>query len=215
MINTKDRKKSFSQEVRNEISKEISSARHCRLAELAAIISFAGHIVSSKNAIYLKFQTESLVIARKYFTLIEKTFNINVEISIRLQAKTNGKRSYTLLVVNEEEVIKILQATKLPYKNVSSGQIGEVNSLVIQKTCCRRSFIRGAFLVSGSITNPEKSYHLEIVNNDRDKAQQLKDLIQVFSIDAKIIRRKKNNVVYVKGGSQIVDLLNLMGRMLL
>jgi DNA-binding protein WhiA len=89
-------------------------------------------------------------------------------------------------------------------------RIGLANQLIIQNACCKRAFIRGAFLSSGSMSDPKKSYHLEIVISSQDKAEQLRDMIQTFSIDAKIVIRKKNYVVYIKEGSQIVDLLNVM-----
>ncbi len=63
---------------------------------------------------------------------------------------------------------------------------------------------------SGSISDPEKGYHFEIVCADEQKAQQLQEIICSFQIDAKIVRRKKSYVVYVKEGAQIVDMLAIM-----
>lgn len=85
-----------------------------------------------------------------------------------------------------------------------------VSPVVVQKDCCKRAFIRGAFLASGSISDPEKFYHFEIVCQTPEKAQQLRDIIATFSIDAKIVSRKKSYVVYVKEGAQIVELLGIM-----
>ena len=82
--------------------------------------------------------------------------------------------------------------------------------MITQNACCKRAFIRGAFIASGSMSDPKKAYHFEIVADGEEKAGQLRDLIQAFSVDAKIVMRKKNYVVYVKEGSQIVDLLNVM-----
>ena len=80
----------------------------------------------------------------------------------------------------------------------------------MQNSCCRRAFIRGAFLSAGSMSDPEKSYHFEIVCATEKKATQLMEIINSFDIDAKIVPRKKNYVVYVKEGAQIVDMLNIM-----
>src|SRR5699024_8627020 len=76
--------------------------------------------------------------------------------------------------------------------------------------CCRRAFIRGAFLAAGSISNPEKSYHFEITCATEEKARQLQAIIGTFGLDARIVVRKKYHVVYMKEGSQIVDILNVM-----
>ena len=88
---------------------------------------------------------------------------------------------------------------------------GAVDSRFIQKSCCRRAFLRGAFLCVGSISDPEKGYHLEFVCTGEIRARQLQRLIQEFDIEARILIRKKYHVVYIKEGAGIVDLLNVMG----
>ncbi len=210
---------SFSSDVKEELSLQINTARHCRLAELSAILSYEGHIIHSGKNIYLKLQTENLVVARKYFTLIRKTFNINNDISVKTNSSLNKSSVYTLMIRNSEDVTRILQATKLPIGDMNipseaadthTERIGLASQLITQNACCKRAFIRGAFLSSGSMSDPKKAYHLEIVVSDIGKAEQLRDMIQTFSIDAKIVVRKKNYVVYIKEGSQIVDLLNVM-----
>ncbi len=198
---------SFSKEVKEELSLQISNARHCNLAELAAILTCEGRIVSSDSKYCLKIQTENLVVARKYFTLIRKTFNINIDVSVKANINQKRNSMYTLIIRNMETISRILQATKL---SVDSASLGIADTVITQNACCKRAFIRGAFLASGSMSNPKKAYHLEIVISNRDRAEQLRDMIQTFSIDAKIITRKKNYVVYIKEGSQIVDLLNVM-----
>ena len=203
---------SFSKDVKDELSKQISPPRHCQIAELAAMISLCGRIIITENDRYiLKIHTENITVARKYFTLIKKTFNINTEISIKRNAYFKRTKIYSLIVVNHEIVIKILQATKLidKYKEIGEN-LSVMNNLVIQNVCCKRAFIRGAFLVAGSMSDPEKTYHFEIVVPNEAKAIQLQEIINSFDIDAKIVTRKKYYVVYVKEGSQIVDLLNIM-----
>ena len=85
-----------------------------------------------------------------------------------------------------------------------------VKNMILRHNCCKRAFIRGAFLAAGSMSNPEKSYHIEIVCMAMKKAEQLKSVINSFGLDAKVVGRKKAYVVYLKEGSQIVDLLNVM-----
>jgi DNA-binding protein WhiA len=199
----------------------VSSARHCRLAELAAILSYEGRIVRVGSKYYLKLQTENLVVARKYFTLIRKTFNINIDVSVKTNTNLKKNSMYNLVIRNSNIVTQILQATKLPFSEKFNGEnllvgaksieeIGLASQQITQNACCKRAFIRGAFLSSGSMSDPKKAYHFEIVVSDFAKAEQLRDMIQTFSVDAKIVMRKKNYVVYIKEGSQIVDLLNIM-----
>lgn len=197
---------SFSVEVKDELSTQISSGRHCKIAEIAAIISMCGRIqISAYDKYMLKIHTENAAVARKYYSLIKKTFNIIPEVSVRQNTY------YTVLIKKNEEAINIFKATKLMNQY---GEIGENMSLkdniVIMNECCKRAFIRGAFLATGSISDPEKFYHCEIVCSTPEKSTQLCKIIQNFGIDAKVVERKRHYVVYIKDGSGIVDLLNVM-----
>lgn len=178
---------SFSKEVKGELAGLISGARHCRMAELAAMMSFAGQYGKDSRGLYtVGFQIENAVVLRKCFTLLEKTYNI---------VKNAG--------ITEEEM-------QVFYQNFGDLQ-GIVDAKFLEKSCCRRAFLRGAFLCAGSVSDPEKGYHLEFVCSKEAKARQLRQVIQGFDIEAKIVLRKKYYVVYIKEGAGIVDLLNVMG----
>lgn len=202
---------SFSGNVKEELSRSLSPARHCQIAELAALLSICGSIsIDSRNRYRLKIHTENQAVARKVFTLIEKTFNIEADISIR---KNMTKKSvvYGVIVRDHGGALRILQAAKLidePERAFDEVRIA--NPIVVQQVCCRRAFIRGAFLAAGSMSDPAKSYHFEIVCGAETMAVQIQELICSFAMDAKIVRRKKSYVVYLKEGSQIVDILNVM-----
>lgn len=202
---------SFSGNVREELSKQWSSARHCQIAELAALVSMCGSIVINSCGRYsVKIHSENLAVARKCFTLIEKTFNIEADISIRRNILKQSV-TYAVVVKKHEDALRILQATKLIDEHQAGfEEVHIVNPLVVQQTCCRRAFIRGAFLAAGSMSDPKKSYHFEIVCASLKMAHQIQELICGFSMDAKIVQRKKSYVVYLKEGSQIVDILNIM-----
>ena len=178
---------SFSGEVKAELVKRIGSARHCRIAELAALMSFCGQYGQEEGGRYIiRFQTENEAIVRKCFTLLKKTYNIDYGAEM-----------------SEDE----MQA----FYNTFGSLDEPVSHVLIQKSCCRRAFLRGAFLSVGSISDPRKGYHLEFVCGSEAKARQLRDVIQDFGIDAKMILRKKYYVVYLKEGAGIVELLNVMG----
>ena len=201
---------SFSSEVKEELSEQIASGRHCRLAETAAILSLCGKIVITENDRYcVKIQTENLAVARKYFTLLRKTFNIRAEVSVR---KSREVRFYSVIVSKDPEARRLLGETCLLDED---GNISECMSpmhhRLLKQNCCRRAFIRGAFLAVGSVSDPEKSYHFEIVCAAPEKARQLQELLASYDVDAKVVLRKRHYVVYIKEGSQIVELLGLMG----
>jgi hypothetical protein len=202
---------SFSSNVKDELSRQISSGRHCQIAEISAIISLCGKIIISTDDKYcIKVHTENVAVARKYFTLIKKTFNINTEISIRRNVYLKKSRTYSILIKGHEDSERVLNACKLIENSEIKENLSIVSNLIIQKSCCKRAFIRGAYLAAGSISDPEKFYHFEIVCTSKRKAVQLQEIINYFDIEAKIVQRKKYYVVYIKEGAQIVEILNVM-----
>ena len=202
---------SFSGKVKEELSRQWCQARHCQIAELAAILSLCADIViNSGNEYRLKIHTENHAVARKVFTLIKKTFNIEADISIR-RNMIKQSVSYAVVIKRHSDALRILQATKLVDERTTGfEEVHIVNSIVTQQTCCKRAFLRGVFLAAGSMSDPTKSYHFEIVCAAEPMALQIQELMCSFSMDAKIVQRKKSYVVYLKEGAQIVDILNIM-----
>ena len=204
---------SFSSKVKEELSKDCNKPRHCCIAETAAIISMCGKVIfDEKDRVRIEIHTENVTVARKYFTLLKKTYNINTDISIRHSSSLNKSRSYILSVNDDETARKILMTCRLmkPF-GVIEEDFSISDSLIIQRECCKRAFIRGAFLASGSVSDPVKTYHFEIVCLSEAKAKQLQMIMETFNINARVIKRRKYFVVYVKDSSQVVDLLNIMG----
>ena len=196
----------FSGEVKEELSKHHSEKAHCRIAEIAAIIGMCGKVtIDSRECYSIKVRTENVSVARKYFTLLKKTFNIDTETLVSTN-KRKGHVTYTVIVKRHEEAIHVLQETGLMD---DEGEIAEVFDIT-RRPCCKRAYLRGAFLAAGSISNPEKSYHIEIVCATRKRAGQIRMLINGYGLDAKVILRKNSYVVYLKEGSQIVDMLNII-----
>ncbi len=177
---------SFSHEVKEELIKHMGTARHCQLAELAAILHFCGQYGRDSEGYFtIGLQVENTTVIKKCFTLLKKTYSIDTDV-----------------VINEEKMQEL-------YDRI--GDVNEpVDEVLLKSACCRRAYIRGAFLAVGSISAPEKGYHLEFVTANERKAKQLQEVIQSFGIDAKTILRKKYHVVYMKESEAIVDLLNIM-----
>ena len=86
-----------------------------------------------------------------------------------------------------------------------------INERLVRKECCKRSYLRGVFLGAGSLSDPENSYHLEIVTNSEEYSEALVQLMNAFGLDPHISSRKNNLVVYLKESEQIVDYLNIIG----
>lgn len=199
---------SFSSNIKEELCGHFGNARHCLIAEIAGIINMCGYVGCFQNIFCIKMQTENYSVARKYFTLLQKAFNINSNVSVKVG---NQQRVYTILISHVPETEKILASTGLLFtENGQTVYKNRIYPFIVNSVCCRRAYIRGAFLASGSVSDPNKTYHLEFVHTNYEYSCQLRDLINSFQMDAKIVERKEHSVIYLKEGEQIVDLLNVM-----
>ncbi len=169
---------SFSSNVKDELLTGISSSKHCKLAELGAMVIMAG---SFKNEQWVEPEDNSYVSGKA--SKLVKLLQLDV-------GTEEGKRSLKLIKTQEGYTI---------------------DNMLIERSCCKQAFLRGAFLAAGSVTDPEKSYHLEIVCDTKRQSDIVSSIIKSFDVIPKTITRKKYYVVYVKDGSGIVDLLNVMG----
>lgn len=186
---------SFSSNVKEELSRKINSARHCQLAELAAIYSICGSFVqktSENSKIFLNF--ENVLVANKCFTLLKKAFTIYIGDNLSQVIKYDEEK-LSISVEDSDVATKIFNA-------LTSTQVA-------QKSCCKRAYLRGAYLCSGSITDPGKSYHLEIVCKDEKSAEYISELFKAFNVEAKLVERGKYYIVYIKDSSTIVLALNV------
>ncbi|SCY68279.1 DNA-binding protein WhiA [Butyrivibrio sp. INlla14] len=203
---------SFSLEVKEELSKHIGSSRHCRLAEIAAIIDGAGYIRKAENGeITLYLQDDNTLVVRKFFTLLKKAFNIGTSILEGVpNIKENG-RIYRPVVTDQKAIHSVLGAIRMIDQDSNIRDISDgISRQVTRNSCCKRAFLRDSFMCIGSISDPNKGYHLEFVCTTQSQAEGLQEMIESFDIKAMIVRRKKYYVLYIKEGSGIVDLLNIM-----
>lgn len=187
---------SFSREVKQELERQLPKSRHCQIAELAAIYLMAGDRGGNKPT--LEPDTDNPGVRDKYVRLLGAAFGIETS------PDELGRIPWP-------DALRVYGAFK------RLGPEGRVildeercSGLLLKKTCCKRAFLRGAFLAAGSVNDPSKAYHLEIVCQKPALALQLSELMGDFALDARIVGRKGHQVVYLKEGAQIVDMLNVM-----
>lgn len=191
---------SFSGQIKEELAQVISSPRHCQLAELAALVQFCGHIDEDGS---LLVQSENPLVIRKCFTLLKKTFKI--EAVAKSQMQTQNYR----LFVTGEDAFRVLEALKICDTAGHLMMRHLTDPVLIKNSCCKRAYLRGCYMAVGSMSDPYKSYHLELVCGLQAQAEQLLKILHDFSLDAKMIVRKKYHVVYMKEGENIADFLNI------
>lgn len=202
---------SFSLDVKEELGKKEDTARHCKIAEFAAITGFLGKLISGNDEeIQLELMTENEVVLQKFTELAKSIFEMKTQDFV---IEYEGKKNNIIHIYIKEPVYvaKILMTLKWCDEQFTKIEPVFVHPLLVQKECCKKAFIRGAFLAAGSLSDPNKFYHYEIVCEYEEDAVLVQELLMYFKLDAKVIQRKRNYVVYLKEGNNITDVLNLMG----
>ena len=125
---------------------------------------------------------------------------------VTLKRSRLGGRSAYRIEVSGSEASFVLEGC-----GIEMGQRRGVPREITVRKCCRMSFLRGVFLACGSVTDPEKEYHLEFVLEDEAFAAALQRLIARFSLSAHLTKRRAMALVYLKGQSEITDMLSIFG----
>ena len=203
---------SFSYDVKEELSRQPSKSC-CQKAELAALVKMAGtiRIVGGEKKVLLQVQTVHPPTARRVYKLLRKAFQSPVQIAVKRNNFLKDKRLY-IISIDAQYCRSLLEELGiLPQKENTGLQKAGMNPNLIKKKCCKRAFLRGAFLGCGSISNPKGPYHMEFVTQDKDMAQTLIKIIDYFGLKSNISERKNNYMIYFKDGDNISDILGLMG----
>lgn len=204
---------SFSATTKNELSRIIPEKKCCQLAEVAGFIRMCGTIqLSGQRKLSLKLITENPAAARKIIKLLKMYFDIHIDLVISQSKMLKKHHYYELIITHDMKADNILRKIGILVERDGWYDIDySIPEKIIKKRCCKRAYLRGAFLGSGSVTDPGKAYHLEIVTNNSMLSEDIKSLLNYFNLNAKIVTRKKNFVIYLKEGEQIVDFLNIIG----
>ena len=201
---------SFSNEIKNELAHLEQEEPCCELAELAGLVRMDGTIlIGMQNRMGLELTTENAAVARKAFKGIKKLFQIETEITVQRRNRLKKNNVYIVRVPGQTKVMDMLDTLGLMRDGFPYNP--EIRPSLIEKDCCKRSYLRGVFLGAGSLSDPMNSYHLEIVANSEEYAESLVQLIEVFGLHPKISGRKNVLLVYLKESEQIADFLNIIG----
>jgi len=203
---------SFSLKVKNEVCRNSELSKDEIAAQLSAIMKSSGTLGFGFNrSITFKAITENPAIARWIFKNLKDFFDIHTKLLVKKSNSLKKNNIYMVLIPEEVDVKGLLQELGIIENDGLFNIHYGVPDKIIKNESCKRAYIKGAFLGGGSISNPEKTYHLEFVTHDQDYANELSDLINSYKLNSKVIQRKNSFVIYLKEGEQIVDLLNIIG----
>lgn len=167
-----------------------------------------GSLSFSNKMLVLDIQTENAAIARRIYTLLKRQYQVSVELLVRKKMRLKKNNVYIVRLVDEAksilEDLNILDEGFTFYHSISEN--------LVKKKCCKRSYIRGAFLAGGSVNNPEtSSYHLEIFSLYKEHNDSLCELMNTFDLNSKTLERKKGFITYLKEAEKITEFLNVIG----
>ncbi|MHB1315904.1 MAG: DNA-binding protein WhiA [Christensenellales bacterium] len=194
---------SFSSETKEELIGLEQAQLCCRKAELSAVLRLAGALSPGSAGMEIRIQTES-AIAQRYVLKLMKSMYQDAETKVFVRENQHLKKRRTFILVLFGARIKDV------LKDAGFGaheNILQWNTNKIKKQCCRKSFLRACFILSGSVSNPVKAYRIELVVKDDELVQLICTMIQHLGMNCRVIQRKGSHVVYLKDGESISDFL--------
>jgi cell division protein WhiA len=204
----------FSKDTKDELAHILPEKNCCVLAEIAGFIRVCGTIkLMGGGKFKVVLTTEHNAVARHYKKLIKAYFDVDPKVEIGRSQSINKGKVFLMSLGPEELSEQILRETGILMLRGGMNYISDgIYEGLIKTKCCRKAYLRGLFLGTGTMSNPEKGYQFEIVCDTEILAGDVKRLINGFiDIHAKVVVRKGQYVVYVKAASQILDLLAIMG----
>lgn len=198
---------SFSSTAKEDLSKIKLKSREQRLAQLAGLIHTCGALYVGRGR-GASFSSETLAVGKHIVTLASSLYPLDSTIEL---SQRERRRPLTLVTLLGNEAEKMLLDSGLLVNEPDGYRLGETvpDSLLLDDEC-RRAFLRGAFLGSGSCSNPYRGYHLEIVARSTAFAEQLRETIRSFGQEAKVTFRRDKYVLYLKG-DEVSSFLALIG----
>jgi DNA-binding protein WhiA len=197
---------SFASELKNELCKVMPQNSCCQKAECYGLLLFGKNF----NMQTVSLKTENNAVAHLVAQLTAETTGAIVDISASVSRRKERKIAFTFQTVGEDQ-----RKSVLTYFGHTGNEISlRINRANLENECCNSAFLRGAFLSCGTITDPQKDYHLEFVVPFMNLAKDLSAVIrEAYELDLQpgFMNRKGSFVVYIKGSERVADLLAYMG----
>lgn len=197
---------SFAAEVKKELTSLEVHREHAK-AELAALIRMNGSLSLANHQFVLNVQTENAAIARRIYSLLKDHYEVKSELLVRRKMKLKKNNVY---------IVRLKQDTQriLTDLDIMDGMMfhTHVSDEIMGNSQKMRSYLRGAFMASGSVNNPETSrYHLEIYSLYEEHNQDICEMLNFFDLNGRTLERRNGYISYLKGAEQIADFFVVIG----
>ncbi|MCL2367907.1 MAG: DNA-binding protein WhiA [Oscillospiraceae bacterium] len=190
----------FSSQVKLELTRLPIGKRCCALAESYGAFLY-GHTFSPRE---IRVITESRAFGERLSLLLARAFDLDFDVSPPMEAV--GKQTYIIRAADKLEAI----AAAIGYDR-NTALSHQINLGLLEEPCCTMAFVRGAFLAGGSVTDPARSYHLELVTSHRNVSRGMFSILRELGFEPKDTVRRSNYAIYFKQSDAIADFLTTMG----
>ena len=208
-----DTRQSFSAKVKAELIRLPLGKACCMLSEISALTMTSGHLAFRGGGwISISYRLDDAGTARRLLMLLKKRLNVNPTLHFTQTTRMGGRKTCVLSLTGED-ANTLLNALHMAETD-EDGQMHLKRMAPrhpMTRQCCRRAFLRGAFLGAGTMTNPEKGYHFEWKAEDEQLPRTLEKLLEKCDLPYRDYERKGTQVIYLKGAQHIADMLALMG----
>ncbi len=188
---------SFAADVKGELCRAPLNRKCCAQAEAYGVLLYCNTFARGE----VRIMTENDAFAKRLPQLFKKAFRVTFD---RLP-EGEGKRIFS--ITDPRKLSAIDQAVGSGPEDLAL----HINFAVLEESCCRLSFLRGAFLAGGSVTDPRKGYHLELTTSHLSASREMLALMREMELEPKAARRKGNAVIYFKQSDRIEDFLTAIG----
>ncbi|MBR2779470.1 MAG: DNA-binding protein WhiA [Firmicutes bacterium] len=203
----------FSAETKKELARVLPEKGCCALAEITGFARINGAIrLAGGGRLGVTLSADSPAVARTLKKLVQDYFHAETSIEVVQGSKLRRRKSYRLIFEDPALGEMLLLETGLMMEDGEGKVLTDgIAPEIISRRCCRRACLRGLFLAGGSVSDPEKGYHLEIVCSSERTAADIRKLMNTFSLGARVVERRGSHVIYIKESEHIVDFLNIVG----
>ncbi len=202
---------SYTRQVKEELARHAITESCCARAELRAMLEMRGALIISAQMHRIVIQTENASTARRIFSLFKHCFALSPKVLSGRKPRFHKKNGFSVQLWGKDTALNVLQSLGFLAVEPAEGKYllcGQDEGL--KKACCRRAYLRGAFLASGSLNNPERDYHLEIISPCEPYARSISETLASFDLPARSFQRKNCQVVYLKEGEKIGEFLRII-----
>ena len=209
----RDEGQSFSARVKQELIHLPLGKPCCMLSEIAALTQTSGHLsMRGGGSFSVSWRVENAGVARRLFLLLKRRLNVTPVLHFIQSPRLGGQRTCVLTLTGEDA--RQLLETLHMMETDETGTL-RLRYMVprhpLTRICCRRAFFRAAFLGAGTMTNPERGYHLEFQAGDGHLTHTLSRMLEKSELPIRTYERMGQTVLYLKSGQQVADMLALMG----